>query len=171
MPNITILGAGSTVFARQLMTDILQIEGLDEGCFALVDIDTNRLELAQQIAERLITRSGKRWSVRASTERLDLLTGCDFLINTIEVAGLANVRHDFDIPMKYGVNQCIGDTIGPGGIFKALRTGSAWLDILHDAERFCPQALVLNYTNPMSILTLAALTGTTMRTVGLCHSV
>ena len=171
MPKITILGAGSAVFARQLMTDILQIEGLDEGCFALVDIDASRLELAHQVAERLIARSGKRWSTRASTERRDLLAGSDFIINTIEVAGLANVRHDFDIPMKYGVNQCIGDTIGPGGIFKALRTGSAWLDILHDAEQLCPQAWVLNYTNPMSILTLAALEGTTMRTVGLCHSV
>jgi alpha-galactosidase len=115
--------------------------------------------------------SGKHWSVRASTERRDLLAGSDFIINSIEVAGLANVRHDFDIPMKYGINQCIGDTIGPGGIFKALRTGPAWLDILHDAEQLCPQAWVLNYTNPMSILTLAALTGTSMRTVGLCHSV
>src|SRR5437764_13611456 len=123
------------MFARQLMTDILQIEGLDEGCFALVDSDAGRLELAHRIAERLITRSGKRWSVRASTERRDVLTGSDFLINAIEVAGLANVRYDFDIPMKYGVNQCIGDTIGPGGIFKALRTGPAWLDILRDAER------------------------------------
>src|SRR5713101_6352460 len=171
MPYITILGAGSTVFARQLMTDILQIEGLDEGCFALVDIDPIRLDLAQQIAERLIAHSGKHWSVRASTERRDVLAGSDFLINTIEVAGLANVRHDFDLPMKYGTNQCIGDTIGPGGIFKALRTGPAWLDILRDAGQFCPQAWVLNYTNPMSILTLAALKCTTMRTVGLCHSV
>lgn len=171
MPNITILGAGSTMFARQLMTDILLIQGLDEGCFALVDIDADRLELAHQLAVRLITHSGKPWSVRASTERCDLLPGSDFIINTIEVAGLANVRHDFDIPMKYGVNQSIGDTIGPGGIFKALRTGPVWLDILHDAERLCPQALVLNYTNPMSILTLAALAGTTMQTVGLCHSV
>ena len=159
------------MFARQLITDILQIEGLDEGCFALVDIDEGRLELAQQITERLINRSGKRWSVRASTERRDLLAGSDFVINAIEVAGLANVRHDFDIPMKYGINQCIGDTIGPGGIFKALRTGPAWLDILHDAEQLCPQAWVLNYTNPMSILTLAALLGSKMRTVGLCHSV
>ncbi len=171
MPYITILGAGSAVFARQLMTDILQIEGLDEGCFALVDIDAGRLELAQRIAEQLIARSGKHWKIRASTERRDVLAGSDFLINTIEVAGLANVRHDFDIPMKYGINQCIGDTIGPGGIFKALRTGPAWLDILHDAEQLCPQAWMLNYTNPMSILTLAALTGTSMRTVGLCHSV
>lgn len=171
MPTITILGAGSTVFARQLMTDILLIDGLDEGCFALVDIDAERLDLERQIAERLVERSGKRWSVRASTQRRDVLAGSDFIINSIEVAGLANVRHDFDIPMKYGVNQCIGDTIGPGGIFKALRTRLTWLDILHDAERLCPQALVLNYTNPMSILTFAALIGTTMRTVGLCHSV
>jgi alpha-galactosidase len=171
MPYITIIGAGSTVFARQLITDILQIEGLDQGCFALVDIDHARLDLAHQLAERLITQSGKSWSVRASTERRDLLAGSDFIINSIEVAGLANVRHDFDIPMKYGINQCIGDTIGPGGIFKALRTGPAWLDILHDAEELCPQAWVLNYTNPMSILTLAALLGSTMCTVGLCHSV
>ena len=171
MPYITFLGAGSTVFARQLMTDVLQVEGLDEGCFALVDLDAERLELAHQLAERLIAQSGKHWSVRASTERRDLLAGSDFIINSIEVAGLANVRHDFDIPMKYGINQCIGDTIGPGGIFKALRTGPAWLDILHDAERLCPQAWVLNYTNPMSILTLVALKGSTMRTVGLCHSV
>ena len=171
MVQITFLGAGSTVFARQLMTDILLIDGLDEGCFALVDIDAQRLDLAKQIAERLIALSGKRWSVRASTGRRDVLEGSNFIINTIEVAGLANVRNDFDIPMKYGINQCIGDTIGPGGVFKALRTGPAWLDILHDAEQFCPQAWVLNYTNPMSILTLAALKGTGMRTVGLCHSV
>ncbi|HEY4388445.1 MAG TPA: alpha-galactosidase [Ktedonobacteraceae bacterium] len=171
MPQVTLMGAGSTVFARQLITDILQIDGLDEGSFALVDIDPARLELARQIAEKLIEMSGKRWSVRVSTQRRDLLPGSDFIINSIEVAGLANVRHDFDIPMKYGINQCIGDTIGPGGIFKALRTGPAWLEILHDAEQLCPQAWVLNYTNPMSILTQVALLGTGMRTVGLCHSV
>lgn len=171
MPYITIIGAGSAVFSRQLMTDILQIEGLDEGCFALVDIDAERLELAHNIAERLIAHSGKNWHVKASTERREVLAGSDFIINTIEVAGLTNVQYDFELPMKYGINQCIGDTIGPGGIFKALRTGPAWLDILHDAEQLCPDALVLNYTNPMSILTLAALTGTRMRTVGLCHSV
>ena len=171
MTKITFLGAGSTVFARQLITDILHIEGLNEGTIALVDIDAGRLELTHRIAERLIEHSGKKWSVQSSTERRDLLSGSNFLINTIEVAGLANVRHDFDIPMKYGVNQCIGDTIGPGGIFKALRTGPDWLAILHDAEQFCPNAWVLNYTNPMSVLTLVALTTTSMRTVGLCHSV
>ncbi|GLV55048.1 alpha-glucosidase/alpha-galactosidase [Dictyobacter sp. S3.2.2.5] len=171
MTKITFMGAGSTVFARQLMTDILHIEGLQEGTFALVDIDAERLELAHKIAEKLVAHSGLNWKVESSTQRREVLPGTDFLINTIEVAGMANVRHDFDIPMKYGVDQCIGDTIGPGGIFKALRTGPAWLEILHDAEELCPNALVLNYTNPMSILTYAALTGTAMKTVGLCHSV
>lgn len=171
MPKVTFLGAGSAVFARQLMTDILHIDGLDEGTFVLVDVDAERLDLAYRIAERLIERSGKHWQVVASTERGAVLAGSDFLINTIEVAGLANVRYDYELPLKYGIDQCIGDTIGPGGIFKALRTGPSWLAILHDAERLCPNALVLNYANPMSILTLAALRGTTMQTVGLCHSV
>jgi alpha-galactosidase len=171
MSKITFLGAGSAVFARQIITDILNVEGLDEGRFALVDIDPARLELAHKIAEKIIALSGKRWSVSASTERRELLPGSDFIVNSIEVAGLANVRHDYEIPLKYGIDQCIGDTIGPGGIFKALRTGPAWLDILRDAERLCPHAWVLNYTNPMSILTLAALAGTAMPTVGLCHSV
>jgi alpha-galactosidase len=171
MPKVTIIGAGSAVFARQIITDILNIDGLDEGTVALVDIDAQRLELTQQLAELLVERLGRSWKVVASTDRRDVLAGSDFIVNTIEVAGLANVRHDFDIPLKYGIDQCIGDTIGPGGIFKALRTGPAWLDILHDAEQLCPDAIVLNYTNPMSILTLAALRGTRMQTVGLCHSV
>lgn len=171
MLKVTYIGAGSTVFARQLMTDILAIDGLDEGEFALCDLDVERLSLAWAIAERLIALTGKRWRVTASTERRDVLAGSDFIVNSIEVAGLANVRHDYDIPLKYGVDQCIGDTVGPGGIFKALRTGPAWLDILRDCERLCPDAWVLNYTNPLSILTLAALMDTGMRTIGLCHSV
>lgn len=171
MPKITFIGAGSAVFARQIVTDILAIDGLNSGTIALVDIDSERLELAQQIVEKLVGTVGKDWKVEASSQRSDVLAGTDVLINSIEVAGLANVRHDFEIPLRYGVDQCIGDTIGPGGIFKALRTGPAWMDILRDAERLCPQAVVLNYTNPMSILTLAALQGTRMQTVGLCHSV
>lgn len=171
MTKVTLIGAGSTVFARQILTDILSVDGLESGEFALVDIDQTRLELARAIAHHLVERSGKRWTVAASPDREDLLEGSEFIVNTIEVAGLANVRHDYDIPLKYGVDQCIGDTVGPGGIFKGLRTGPAWLDILRDCERLCPDAWVLNYTNPMSMLTLTALLGTTMRTVGLCHSV
>jgi alpha-galactosidase len=171
MPKVTLVGAGSAVFARQVMTDILAIDGLDDGVFALVDIDPVRLDLARRIAERLVELSGKHWKVQASTERKDLLAGSDYVVNSIEVAGLQNVRADYDIPMKYGVDQCIGDTIGPGGIFKALRTGPAWLEIVADLEKVAPRAFVLNYTNPMSILTLAAARATSLRVVGLCHSV
>jgi alpha-galactosidase len=154
-----------------VITDVLSIKGLDSGEFALVDIDAERLALAQQLVEKLVDRSGKDWTVRASTDRTKVLDGSDYVINSIEVAGLQCVRHDYDIPLKYGVDQCIGDTIGPGGIFKALRTAPAWLDICRDVERVCPKAVVLNYTNPMSILTLAALRATHVQVVGLCHSV
>src|SRR5260370_512757 len=171
MPKVTMIGAGSAVFARTVMTDILAVDGLDTGAFALVDIDPERLELARQIAERLVDLSGKRWTVEASTDRGEVLAGSDYIVNSIEVAGLQNVRADYDIPLRYGVDQCIGDTIGPGGIFKALRTGPAWLDIVADVTRLAPEAMILNYTNPMSILTLAAARSTGLPVIGLCHSV
>jgi alpha-galactosidase len=171
MVKVTLIGAGSAVFARQIVTDVLAIDGLDGGTFALVDIDADRLKLAHDISEKLVEATGKDWTVESSTERNDVLAGTDFLVNSIEVAGLENVRHDYEIPLRYGVDQCIGDTIGPGGIFKALRTGPAWLEILCDAERECPDAVVMNYTNPMSLLTLAAKRATSMDVVGLCHSI
>jgi len=159
------------VFARQLMTDILCTPGLDSGTFALVDIDARRLDLAHRIAEMIVKESGRAWRVEATKNRQKILPSCDYVINSIEVAGLRNVRHDYDIPMKYGVDQCIGDTIGPGGIFKMLRTGPAWQEIVRDIEKLCPSALVMNYTNPMSALTLLALRATGLQVVGLCHSV
>jgi alpha-galactosidase len=172
MPKVTFVGAGSAVFARQLITDILSIDGLDQGTFALVDIDATRLDLAKRVAERLVELKKKKgWKVEASTDRRDVLGGTDYVINSIEVAGLKNVRFDYDIPLRYGVDQCIGDTIGPGGIFKALRTGPAWLDIVADVEKLAPNARILNYTNPMSILTLAAIRSVDLPVVGLCHSV
>ena len=171
MVKVTLIGAGSAVFARQIVTDVLAIDGLDGGTFALVDIDAERLKLAHDISEKLVEATGKDWTVQSSTERNDVLAGTDFLVNSIEVAGLENVRHDYEIPLRYGVDQCIGDTIGPGGIFKALRTGPAWLEILRDAGRACPDAVVMNYTNPMSLLTLVARRATSMDVVGLCHSV
>ena len=166
-----MVGAGSAVFARQIITDVLAVEHLDRGVFALVDIDATRLDLARRIAEKLVALSGKKWTIEASTDRRDVLPGTDFVVNSIEVAGLQNVRADYDIPMRYGVDQCIGDTIGPGGIFKALRTGPAWLEIVADTARLAPEAWILNYTNPMSILTLAAARSTGQPVVGLCHSV
>lgn len=169
--KVAILGAGSTVFARQLMTDILCVPCLTGGTFALVDIDAQRLVLAEQIARKLVEHSHAAWEVQASTDRRQVLGNCDYVISVIEVAGLRNVDTDYEIPLKYGVDQCIGDTIGPGGVFKMLRTGPDWLDILRDVEALCPGAVVMNYTNPMSALTLLALRATDLCVVGLCHSV
>jgi len=104
MPKVTLVGAGSAVFARQVMTDILAVDGLDRGVFALVDLDSERLDLARRIAERLVELSGKAWTVEATTDRMEVLEGTDYVVNSIEVAGLQNVRHDYDIPMKYGVD-------------------------------------------------------------------
>ncbi len=171
MPKITLIGAGSAVFTAEIIKDILATPGLESGTFALVDIDEGRLEVAHNMAEWLVQKSGRNWSVEASTDRTKLLPGTDYLINSIEVAGLANVRHDYDIPMKYGVDQCIGDTIGPGGLFKALRTLPAWIEILKDTERLAPNALVLNYTNPMSLTVLTGVRASKLPIVGLCHSI
>jgi alpha-galactosidase len=171
MTKIAIIGAGSMVFSTELMVDFLLTPSLRSGTFALVDIDQGRLELAHRMADYLIERTGRDWAVEASTDRNDVLAGSDYVINTIEVAGLQNVRHDYDIPLKYGVDQCIGDTIGPGGLFKSLRTLPAWFDILHDTERLAPQALVMNYTNPMSLTVLAGLRASFLPIVGLCHSI
>jgi alpha-galactosidase len=171
MTKVVFMGAGSMVFAMEIMKDIVVTPGLDEGTFALVDIDSRRLDLAHQGAEFLINKTGRKWTVEASTDRTKVIAGADYLINTIEVAGMPNVSNDYDIPLKYGIDQCIGDTIGPGGLFKALRTLPAWIDILHDLERLAPGCQVLNYTNPMSLTVLTGRRACNLPIVGLCHSV
>ncbi|MFZ5825467.1 MAG: alpha-galactosidase [Bacillota bacterium] len=171
--KVVMLGAGSG-FTQPLMIDILSVPALSGGEIALVDIDTARLELAHQLVERVVRLMGREgtWSVSATTDRRQAMRGADYLINCIEVSGTRAVEFDNDIPLKYGVDQCIGDTIGPGGLMKALRTIPVWVEVLRDAEAICPGALVLNYTNPMSMMILAASKVTTkVQVVGLCHSV
>jgi alpha-galactosidase len=171
MPNICFLGAGSG-FTRPLAADVMQVPSIGGGEFRLVDIDPQRLDISygmvRQVAELV---GGGRWTVKATTDRSEALPGSDYVINCIEVSGTACVRFDNDIPLKYGVSQCIGDTIGPGGLMKALRTAPVVMDVLRDCERLCPAAWVLNYTNPMNILCLVAARTSGMQVVGLCHSV
>lgn len=171
MTIVTLIGAGSTVFAAELVTDFLLVDAIEIGEFRLIDIDVKRLALAHSFAEHFIAESGKSWTVRSSVDRTELLADSDVVINTIEVAGLANVRHDYEIPLRYGVDQCIGDTIGPGGLFKSLRTIPSWLAILNDIERLAPDALVLSHTNPMSMTVLAASRVSDVPVYGMCHAV
>lgn len=172
MLRIVMLGAGSG-FTHHLSGDIMQTEGLESGELCLVDIDAQRLRLAEGLVRRIAEVLGKdkAWTIRATTDRKQVLEGARFVINTIEVSGVQTVRIDNDVPLEYGVSQCIGDTIGPGGIFKAMRTVPVWLEVLRDVEQLAPDAMILNYTNPMSIMTHASLLATDQPVVGLCHSV
>lgn len=170
MVKITYLGAGSA-FAPVLSKDIFQIPGLEKGELCLVDIDPERLDLSQRATKIVNEKLKTKWKITASTDREEVMSDSDFIINTIEVSGVQTVKYDYEIPLKYGVDQCIGDTVGPGGIMKALRTIPPWLEILKDAEKLCPKAYVLNYTNPMSMMMLATFRASKMKAVGLCHSV
>jgi alpha-galactosidase len=170
MTKIAIIGAGS-FFTQTLAIDILNIPGFDEGEIALVDLDSGRLDIARQLVEKAVSLMGKSFKVTASINRREVIGGSRFVINQIEVAGLHTVRNDFEIPLKYGVKQCIGDTMGPGGLFKILRSVPAWLEILRDIEDLCPDAQILNYTNPMSAVTLATVKMSNLPVVGLCHSI
>ena len=170
MTKISIIGAGSA-FTRHLAADILSIPDLDAGIIALVDIDARRLELAHKLVEMVIKKLDKNWKVISSTDRREVIGDSDFIINQIEVHGLTTVKLEYEIPLKYGVKQCIGDTMGPGGLFKTLRTLPAWVDIVRDIEELAPNSIILNYTNPMSAITLATTRITSIPIVGLCHSV
>ncbi len=174
--KVTMMGAGS-FFTTTITRDIMQIPGARGGTIALVDIDAERLATMKQVVERMAQEKNAQnpigtWEIIASTDRTEVMGGSDYIVNCIEVSGTACVRFDNDIPKKYGIDQCIGDTIGPGGLFKALRTAPVFLDILRDAARLAPKAHVLNYTNPMNILCLAAGRAVPqVPVVGLCHSV
>jgi alpha-galactosidase len=163
--KITMLGAGSAFTP-------LRIPGDQGGTIALVDIDRERLATMTKLVTRLTQQLGKtNWKVIGSADRRSVLPGSHYIVNCIEVSGTACVRFDNDIPAKYGIDQCIGDTIGPGGLFKSMRTIPVFLQVLKDAEELCPDAIVLNYTNPMAMMCLAAGRTSSMQLVGLCHSV
>ncbi len=171
--QVTFLGAGSG-FCPTLCRDVLMIEGAERGELRLVDIDAERLGMMHRVIERVIEQAGRSagWTVVSSTDRREVLPGTDYAVCCVEVSGLDCVAWDNDIPLKYGVDQCIGDTIGPGGLFKGLRTVPVFLEILRDMAELCPQAVMLNYTNPMSMMMLAAGRAVPeVAAVGLCHSV
>ncbi|PYE54854.1 alpha-glucosidase/alpha-galactosidase [Deinococcus yavapaiensis] len=171
-PKIAFVGAGSTVFAKNLLGDILSFEELAEADLRLYDIDEARLATTEVVAGRVAAQLGAVPSITATTDRERALDGADFVINMIQVGGYkpATVT-DFEIPKKYGLRQTIADTLGVGGIMRALRTVPVLLDMSRDMERLCPGTLHLNYVNPMAMNMWALQQLSTVRSVGLCHSV
>jgi alpha-galactosidase len=172
MAKITFLGAGSTVFARNLMGDILRFPELAGSTLTLFDIDPDRLRTSEIVAHHIAAQLGACPKIEASLDRRAALDGADYAINMIQVAGYRpGTVIDFEIPKKYGLRQTIADTLGIGGIMRGLRTIPVMLDMCRDMEAVCPDVVFLNYTNPMAILTWAMNRGTKIRTYGLCHSV
>jgi len=171
MPKVTFIGAGSMVFATKLVGDILSFDALADSTISLMDIDAGRLERTAEIAEAMVANEGLDATIEATTDRVAALDGADYVINTINVGGTEPFENEIRIPEDYGVKQAIGDTLGPGGIFRGLRTIPTLLDIARDMERVCPDTLFMNYTNPMAICCEALFEATEIDTVGLCHSV
>lgn len=171
MLKIAFIGAGSMVFASKLVGDILSFPELDSSEIRLMDIDENRLEQTKRIADAIVENEQLDANIVSTTNRTEALQGADYVLNMVNVGGTEPFENEIRIPERYGVEQAIGDTIGPGGIFRGLRTIPTILDIATDMEKLCPNALLLNYTNPMSIICQALFEATDIETVGLCHSV
>ncbi|GIM91618.1 alpha-glucosidase/alpha-galactosidase [Paractinoplanes toevensis] len=172
MTVIAFLGAGSVVFTRELLADILSFPELRDVTLALHDIDAERLETAEAIARQTAGQLGCKPVITTSLDRRAALDGADFVINSIQVGMHAATVRDFEIPAKYGLRQTIGDTLGVGGIFRALRTFPVLDGIARDIAELCPDAWLLNYTNPMAMnIGYLAAAAPRVKAVGLCHSV
>jgi alpha-galactosidase len=169
--KIALIGAGSVVWARRLMMDILNFEELRDSTLSLMDVDPVRLDTSRKTVERLADQLDAPAEVVATQSRRDAVAGADYVIFAVQVGMHRATLLDFEIPKKYGLRQTIADTLGVGGIFRGLRTIPVLLGLLREMEEVCPDALLLNYVNPMSILCLAAERSSSIETVGLCHSV
>ncbi len=172
MTKITFIGAGSTVFAKNLLGDILSFPELAGAEIALYDIDAERLKTSEIVAHKVADALGAKPTITATTDREKALDGADYALNMIQVGGYKpSTVIDFDIPKRYGLRQTIGDTLGVGGIMRAVRTVPVLLEMSRDMERLCPDVLHLNYVNPMAMNCWALNRSSPIKTVGLCHSV
>lgn len=171
MKKIAFIGAGSFGFTRTLVKDLLTYEAFNDCIISLMDIDPERLSYITKAVEKIIKAGNYKATVQATMDRKEALKDADGVLITILQGGVEVWRHDVEIPMKYGVDLVVGDTRGPAGIFRALRTIPVMLDIARDIEKYCPNAIVLNYTNPMAMLCRAVQGETNINMTGLCHSV
>ena len=173
MVKICFIGAGSTIFAKNVLGDAMLTPSLQDAEIALFDIDEKRLKESELMLQTINKNSNQnRAKIQSFSDRKEALKDANFVINAIQVGGYKpSTVIDFEIPKKYGLQQTIGDTTGIGGIFRGLRTLPVMFDIAKEMEEVCPDAWLLNYTNPMAILTMGMLKATKIKTVGLCHSV
>ncbi|GAG15590.1 unnamed protein product, partial [marine sediment metagenome] len=168
MAKIVLVGAGSHVFSRHLITDILSYPELRDSTITLVDIAKEPLDLITAFARKLVKQNKFNTRIESTTDRREALDGADYVIITIQAGGRRPMQADREVTLKYGVDQGNMDTMGPGGVFYGSRHVPVILDICHDMEELCPDAWLMNYTNPMSIITWAINDYTRIKAVGLC---
>jgi len=168
--RVAIIGAGSVVFCKTLILDIMATPGLEETEFVLMAPSTGKTSQVKAFLDRVIAHNRLKAKATVTTDRREALAGADYVIASFQIGGVTAFEADYKIPLKYGVDQCIGDTLGPGGVFRALRSIPVILDVARDMEELCPKALLLNYVNPMAMVCWA-LGETNVRYVGLCHGV
>ncbi len=171
MAKIAMIGAGSIVFCKTLMQDVMATEALADSEFVLMSPTEPKLRRMEAFARRMIKDNRLGAEVSATTDRRKALEGADYVIIMVQVGGVEAFGHDYKIPLKYGVDQCIGDSINPGGIFRALRTIPVLMDIARDMETLCPDAIMLNYANPMGMCCAALGKASKVTFIGLCHGV
>ncbi len=171
MLKIAMIGAGSLVFTKTLVMDILAVEALKSSEIRLMSRTRPKLDRMENFVKRVIRENSLAASVFSTLDRRKALDKADYVINMIQVGGMEAFTFDYKIPLKYGVDQCIGDTLGPGGIFRGLRTIPVLLDIVRDMEELCPDALLLNYANPMAACCYAIGKSSDIKFIGLCHGV
>lgn len=171
MSKVALIGAGSMVFTKQFLNDMFNTPCMAGSTYALMGPTLWKLEKMKQYADQIVEKNNIDAHIYCTTDRRDALKDADFVILTFQIGGNGAYSHDIEIPMKYGVDQCIGDSMGPGGVFRVLRGAPVMIDIWKDMQELCPDAYVLNYVNPMGAVctTLARATG--MKFVGLCHGV
>ncbi|MBM4087836.1 MAG: alpha-galactosidase [Planctomycetes bacterium] len=171
MPKIAMIGAGSIVFSTTLLNDMLATPSLSESEFMLMDPNAAKLRRVEDHIRRLIDRQRLKATVAATTVRREALEGADYVITTFQVGGMEAFQVDYAIPKKYGVDVCVGQCVGPGGVFRALRSIPVMVELARDMEELCPRACLLNYVNPMAMLCTAVGLSSRIRFVGLCHGV
>lgn len=171
MAKVAIIGAGSLIFCKTLMSDFLATPALKGSEYRLMALSHTRLDKMHDFVRRMIRDNGVEATVLATTDRREALKDADYVIVTLQAGGVEEFRQDYEIPMKYGVDQCVADTMGPGGVFRALRHIPALLEIARDMQALCPKAILLNYANPMAMCCWALGRVPGLQFVGLCHGV
>ena len=171
MAKIAMIGAGSLVFCKTLLSDFMLTPALEGSEYCLMALTHKRLDKMEAFAKRMVKENGVKARITATTDRREALKGADYVVVMIQVGGVDVFKSDYEIPLKYGVDQCIGDTMGPGGIFRALRHIPALDEIAKDMKELCPNAVLFNYANPMAICCWSLGRHEGLQFVGLCHGV